>query len=75
MSRHTLRPLIWLARISVWYSVVAGTPVFRGAVPSFRSASMTPGTIIAGFFMRGCTERLQYRFLSRSRIAVYRIDT
>ena len=29
MSKHTLHPLIWLARASTRYSVLSGTPALR----------------------------------------------
>ena len=59
MSKHTLHPLIWLARASTRYSVLSGTPALRTRVPSFCIASRAPGTTIAGFFIRGCMMVLQ----------------
>jgi Sigma-70 region 2 len=59
MSRHTLHPLIWLARTSTKYKVLAGTPALRAAASRFCRASIAPGTVIAGLFIRACMLVLQ----------------
>src|ERR1700744_4138921 len=77
MSRQTLQPLIWLARISTRWSVVAGTPEACAAAPSCCSASIAPGTTITGFSIRGSMEipPIAGRGHIRSFPRVYSCDT
>ena len=51
-SRQTPHPLIWLARRLTRSSVRVGTRPAATAAPTACSASITPGTIIAGWPMR-----------------------
>jgi hypothetical protein len=53
ISTQKLHPLIWLARSSTILSVVYGTPVLEAETLSPCRASIAPGTIITGCFMRG----------------------
>ena len=53
MSTQKLHPLIWLARSSTILRVANGTPVLAAALLSACSASIAPGTTMAGCFMRG----------------------
>src|SRR5689334_16009902 len=54
MSTQTPQPLIWLARSSTRYSVVAGRSLRLAALPIPCSACRAPGTVSAGLSIRAC---------------------
>ena len=54
MSTHTAQPLIWLARRCTSSSVECGTPALVADLLKASSASIAPGTEMAGLGIRDC---------------------